>query len=245
MTAAQNSKKANEEDACFDRERYQSAVGSLLYLSTKTRPDISYAVGVVARFSAKPTNIHWSAVKRIFRYLNGTTNLGLLYKHQTDVGLYGYSDADYAGDRNDRKSTSGYVFLISGGAISWKSKKQSCVALSTAEAEYMALASTIQEAIWLRQLLSNLHQNKPNTSEATTIFEDNQSAIWMARNQQCHGQSKHIDVKYHFVREKVSEGVIELRYCDTTNMLADMFTKGLNGPQFKKLKKGIGMINSI
>ena len=124
-------------------------------------------------------------------------------------------------------------------------KKQTCVALSTAEAEYMALASTIKEAMWMRQLLNNLYRNERDISKPTTIYEDNQSAIWIARNQQCHGQSKHIDIKYHFVREKISEGIIDLKYCDTTNMLADMFTKGLSGPQFKKLRNMIGMASCV
>ena len=133
---------------------------------------------------------------------------------------------------------------MSGGAVSWRSKKQSCVALSTAEAEYMALASTFQEAIWMRKLLRSLNlEPAENASHPTVVYEDNQSAICMSKNQQSHGQSKHIDIKYHFVREKVSEGSIELRYCTTENMLADMFTKGLSGPKFKKLRNLIGMLD--
>ena len=182
-------------------------------------------------------------MKRILRYLQGTSNLGLLYSAQFDSTVSGYSDADWAGDVVDRKSTTGYVFFMSGGPVSWRSKKQSCVALSTAEAEYMALASTFQEAIWMRKLLKSLNINLENTSHPTVVFEDNQSAICMSKNQQCHGQSKHIDIKYHFVREKVSEGCIELKYCATENMLADMFTKGLSGPKFKGLRNLIGMTN--
>ena len=121
---------AVEEDDMFDQEIYQSAVDSLLYLSTRTRPDISYAVSSVAPFTSKPTKQHWTAVKRIFRYLTGTISLGLLYSKDKEKECTGYSDADWAGDVNDRKSTSGYVFKLSGAAISWRSKKQSCVALS-------------------------------------------------------------------------------------------------------------------
>ena len=143
--------KAKEEDKLCNQGDYQSAVGSLLYLSTRTRPDIAFAVGYTARYCSKPTNIHWTAVKRIMRYLNGSLDLGLFYMDETTNTLVGYSDADWAGDIDDRKSTSGYLFRLSGSPISWKSKKQSCVALSTAESEYMALASAIQEAVWLRR----------------------------------------------------------------------------------------------
>ena len=148
--------KASEETPVISQELYQSAVGSLLYLSTWTRPDITYAVNNVARFCARPTKEHWMAVKRIFRYLKGTQDYGLQYHKEGSAECVGYSDADWAGDTEDRKSTSGYLFSLNGGLVSWRSKNQSCVALSTAEAEYMALASAAQEALWLRQLTSDL-----------------------------------------------------------------------------------------
>ena len=141
--------KATEDDECVDQQLYQSAVGSLLYLSTATRPDITYAVSNVAKYSTKH---HWIAVKRILRYLKGTLNYGLFYSKDGSTECVGFSDSDWGGDLDDRKSTSGYLFQISGAAVSWRSKKQTCVALSTAEAEYMALASAAQEAMWLRQL---------------------------------------------------------------------------------------------
>lgn len=232
--------KAEEGENSYDQEVYQSAVGSLLYLSTRTRPDIAYAVGNIARFSAKPTNHHWTAVKRLMRYLNGTLNLGLQYGCNKEMGLVGYSDADWAGDLNDRKSTSGYIFQISGAAVSWRSKKQTCVALSTTEAEYMALASALQEAVWMRQLISDIH-GQTKLTKPTQVYEDNQSAICMAKNQQYHGRSKHIDIKFHFVREQVATGSIELKYCRSEDMIADILTKGLCGPQFKKLRLNMGM----
>ena len=187
-----------EESEVVDQRLYQSAVGSLLYLSCWTRPDITFAVSNVARFCSKPMKQHWTAVKRIMRYLRGTQNYDILYTRDCVTDVEGYSDADWAGDVNDRKSTSGYVFTISGGAVSWKSKKQTSVALSTAEAEYIALASTAQEAMWMRQLTADL---KSAPSKATTIYEDNQSAIEMAKNPQFHGRAKHIEIKYHFIRE--------------------------------------------
>ena len=233
-------KKAADDSPRVDQVNYQCAVGHLLYLSTKTRPDIAYAVSDVARFSADPTEEHWAAVKRIMRYLNGTRDMGLLYDGtgSKTTSCVGYSDADWAGDLDDRKSTSGYVFQISNAAVSWRSKKQPCVALSTAEAEYMALASATQEAVWLRQLLSDL-KNKP--TGPTLILEDNQAAICMAKNAQYHGRAKHIDIKYHFIREHVANAAVKLQYCRTEEMIADIFTKGLGAVQFVKLRKMLGV----
>jgi len=145
----------NPDDVC-NQLMYQAVVGSLLYLSTKTRSDIAYAVSRVTHFCAKPTKEHWAAVKRILRYLKGTSNLGLLNREDTPAEITGYSAADWAGDVRDRKSTSGYVFLLGGAAISWRSSKQTCVALSTTEAEYDALSAAAQEAVWLQQLTSDL-----------------------------------------------------------------------------------------
>ena len=150
----------------------------------------------------------------------------------------GYSDADWAGNLDDRKSTSAYIFHMGGAAISWRSKRQACVALSTAEAEYMALASAAQEALWLRQLLSDL-KNKPTSP--TLILEDNQAAICLAKNPQFHGRAKHIDIKYHFVREQVASGNIAVKYCRSEDMLADMLTKGLSYEPFTKLREMTGV----
>ena len=149
--------KKTTDDEEVDQKKYQAAVGSLLYLSTQTRPYIAFAVGNVARFCSESTQVYFSAVKRIMRYLKGTHDLGLLYcKHSTALACIGYSDADWGGSLDDRKSTSGYVFQLSGAAVSWRSRKQACVALSTAEAEYIALSATAQEALWSRQLIGDI-----------------------------------------------------------------------------------------
>ena len=178
-------------------------------------------------------------MKRIFRYLRGTTHLGLLYSKTVETeSLTGYSDADWAGDCNDHRSTTGYLFQIGGTAVIWKSKKQSCVALSTAEAEYMALSSAAQEAVWMRELVSDLG-NPPNNS--TVIFEDNQSAISMAKNPQYHGRTKHINIKYHFIREQVANATICLKYCKTEDMLTDLLTKGVGPEKFERLRVLYGM----
>ena len=234
---------ASEESELVDQSLYQSAVGSLLYLATRTRPDISFAVNNVARYCSKPTKSHWTAVKRIFRYLRGTTHHGLLYsKGSESHDLIGYSDADWGGDDNDYKSTTGYLFQIGGTAITWKSKKQSCVALSTAEAEYMALSSAAQEAIWIRELNADLWNCQ---SQPTLIYEDNQSAISMAKNPQFHGRSKHINIKYHFVREQVSNDKICLEYCPTENMIADILTKGIGPEKFERLRSLCGVCHHV
>ena len=151
-----------------------------------------------------------------------------------------FSDADWAGDTNDRKSTSGYLFTLSGGAVTWKSKKQSCVALSTAEAEYVALSSAAQESVWLRQLTSDL--GSPPKAQMT-LFEDNQSAIAMSKNPQFHGRTKHVEIKHHFIREQVNEGNVKLEYCPSEEQTADMFTKGLSHEQFCRLRSKAGIVS--
>ena len=230
--------KATESEECIDQHNYQSAVGSLLYLAVATRPDISFAVSNIAKFSAQPTKTHWVAVKRILRYLKGSVDYGLNFTHESTSECIGYSDADWGGDLDDRKSTSGYVFLISGGAVSWRSKKQSCIALSTAEAEYVALSCAAQEAMWMRRMTAVL-QNRPE--EPVRLFEDNQAAISMTENPQFHGRSKHISIKYHFVRDQVDKKVVKLSYCPTNDMIADIMTKGLPKEQFLKLRSLTGV----
>ena len=220
-----------------DQKLYQSAVGSLLYLSIATRPDITFAVSVVARYASNPRQCHWSAVKTIFRYLKGTDSFGLLFSNDSSLCV-GYSDADWAGDCSDRRSMSGYIFTMDACAVSWRSKKQSCVALSTAEAEYMALASATQEAVWLSKLNSDLNYI---SDKSMILYEDNQSTICMAKNPRFHGRTKHIEIKYHFVREQVSLGKIELKYCKSENMLADILTKPLAYERFSMLREAIGV----
>ena len=190
-----------------------------------TSPDITHAVSNVAKFCANPAKEHWIAFKRIMRYLVGTMCLGPVYKKNQLKSCVRFSDTDWAGDLDDRKSTSGYMFRLSGAAISWRSKKQAYVALSTAEAEYIALASAAKAAVWVRQLLTDLRSNQ---EEATRIYEDKESAICLAKNPQFHGRAKHIGIKYHFVREQVENGNVELSYC-------------LGREQLRKLRKMSGL----
>ncbi len=229
---------ATDEDVLFDQRMYRSAIGKLLYLSTSTRPDIAFAIGNVAKFSNNPTRRHWMEIKRIFRYLKGTPNLGLLYSRSKSEDLVGYSDSDWGGDVESRRSKSGYLFQFCGAPISWKSKRQASVALSTAEAEYIAVSIATQKAVWLRRLMSEL---KVKQEAPTILYEDNQATISMTSNVH-HGRSKHIDIKYHFVREKVYDGTVELRYCRSGLMLADMLTKGLSGKVFESLRTLAGIV---
>ena len=222
---------ATSNDPCIDQQQYQSVIGSLMYLSVSTRPDISFAVGNLARHSSHPTSTHWKPLKRVLRYLKGTVNYGIKYTKSDQKECMGYSDADWAGDVNDKKSTSGYLFMMNRGAVTWKSKKQSCVALSTAEAEYVALSSAAQECVWLRQLISD-------PGIPTAVFEDNQSAIAMSRNPQFHGKA---DIKCHYIRDQVQNDVIDLVYCPSEDMIADIFTKGLCKAKFEKLRKRAGV----
>jgi hypothetical protein len=159
---------------------YRQLVGSLMHLSVTVRPDITFAVGALARSMAEPTMVHWQAAKGVLRYLSGTASLGITFGGSSGLGLHlqGYCDADYAGDTDTRKSTTGYVFTLNSGAVSWQSKRQPTVAASTTEAEYMAAAAAIKEALWLRKVLNDL-QLGPGT---ISIFADNQSAIKLLRN---------------------------------------------------------------
>ena len=217
---------------------YQSMVGSLLYAACATRPDIAQAVGAVAKFCSKPTEAHLTAVKRILKYLKGSASLALKYQKLEANPLIGYCDADWAGDRDDRHSTSGTIFLMAGGPISWFSKKQAIVALSTSEAEYVALCAATQEAVWLRRLLADL---KVTTSGPTLLMEDNQGAIAISKNPTVHARTKHIDIRYHYVREAVQDGIIDLRYCPTDQMIADLMTKPLPRRLFENLRLAMGM----
>jgi hypothetical protein len=217
--------------------QYQRAVGSLMYAMLGTRPDIAFAVSVVSRFSANPDNTHWTAVKRIMRYLRGTVDYQLFYTASL-TELKGYTDSDWAGDCDTRRSTSGYVFDIGSGAISWSSKRQSTVSLSTCEAEYIGQTQATREAVWLRRLLEELGQEQLTS---TVIYGDNQGAIALAKNPAFHGRSKHIDTQHHYIREKIADKTIELQYTPTDEQVADGLTKALARPSFERFRDAIGL----
>lgn len=219
-----------------DVNLFQQAIGSLIYLSKATRPDIAYAVSTVAQSMKNPTEEDWVKVKRIFRYLQGTTNLKLKYKKGRG-GMIGYADASFAEDKFDRKSISGYAFLANGGAVSWRSRKQPIVAISSTEAELIALCSAVQEAIWFKKMSTEigLLQNP------ITVREDNQSTLKLARENVFSERSKHIDTRYHFITERIANGDVKNEYVPTNENTADIFTKPLGRVLFEKHRKGLGL----
>ena len=231
-------KRADNEEP-FDKQLYQQAIGCLTYASITTRPDISAAVGMLSTYMSDPSQCHWSGVKRILRYLKGTLGYGLKYTSDHGNLLVGFADADWAGDLDTRCSTSGYLFQIGGASVSWSSKRQRTVARSSTEAEYVALSMASQEAIWLRCLLSDL-SSQP-LSDPTIIHEDNNGAIELSKNAKNHNRTKHIDIAYHFTRERVQAGELEIVYCRTGDMTADVMTKGLGRVQFQKLRNSMGV----
>ena len=213
------------------------AVGLLMYAMVGTRADLAFPVSVVSQFMSRPEPMHWAAVKRIMRYLKGTLDVKLCLGGK-DIILRGYCDADWAGDPEDRKSTTGYVFFVGEGAISWTSKRQPTIALSTTEAEYMATSHGTKEAMWLRQLLADVGCVQEG---ATPLMCDNQGCIALAKNPKHHSRTKHIDVQHHFIREKVEEEVIELMYCATEHMVADVLTKSLGRERHEMLIQAMGL----
>jgi hypothetical protein len=208
----------------IDASRYRTLVGKLMYLMLSTRPDICHACGILSRHLQHPGEEHWKLCKGVLRYLKGTYDYGITMAKEQELKLIGYSDSDFAGEKTDRKSTGGYVFMLD-GIISWSSKKQTCVALSSMEAEYIALSEAVKETIWLRRFLEELGFKQ---EEATTLFEDNQGTIAFAKDPIDQKRTKHIEVRYHFVREKVETKEVKLEYRNTKLMLADIMTKGLS-----------------
>jgi hypothetical protein len=217
---------------------YHEAVGSLMYASLGTRPDITFAVQTVSRFTANPGMAHWEAVKRIFRYLKGSRELWLSYGGEGKV-LEGYADAD-GSMMEDRRAISGYAFIINGGAVSWSAKKQEIVSLSTTESEYIAATYAAKEALWLRSLISQLFGK---TLPATTLFSDNQSAIALTKEHQYHARTKHINVRFHFIRWIVEEGKLRIIYCPTEDMVADVLTKALPSAKVKHFARELGLVS--
>ncbi|KAK2401717.1 putative mitochondrial protein [Trifolium repens] len=219
-----------------DQKLYRGMIGSLLYL-TASRPDILYSVCLCARFQSDPREPHLTAVKRIFRYLKGTTNLGLLYKKSLDSKLVGFCDADYAGDKIERKSTSGNCQFIGENLISWASKRQTTIALSTTEAEYISAAKCCTQLLWMKYQLEDY-----NIAESSIpLYCDNTAAIHLSKNPILHSRAKHIEIKHHFIRDHVQKGTIDIQFIDTEHQWADIFTKPLAIERFDFIKKNLNM----
>lgn len=216
---------------------YAEAIGSLLYCAVATRPDLSYALSVLSKYNANPRKEHWTAVKRVFRYLRGSTGQGLLYKQVDHPRVICYTDADWAGDHEKRRSTSGLATFLNTAAISFKAQQQSVVAISTTEAELMASTLAVVDLIWIDRFLTEL---KISLKEKPLLLIDNQSALKLIKNPEFHPRTKHIDIRYYFAREKYEEKLFELEYVSSEKQKADMFTKPLTVEKFRQLCSTIG-----
>jgi hypothetical protein len=220
----------HEGDPFTDVKTYRSLVGCLQYL-TFTRPDIAYSVNTVCQFMQAPTDLHFLAVKRILRYIKGTLEYGVTFR-PAPMELRAYTDSDWAGDPNDRRSTTGFVIFLGNCPISWSSRKQTSVSRSSTEAEYRAMADTASEVLWLRHLLTDL---QVTLASAPTLHCDNVSALALASNPIHNSKVKHVEVDIHFTREKVARGELALQFVPSLQQLADILTKGLDSPQVKYL----------
>jgi hypothetical protein len=228
----------DEQKQAMSNIPYRQLVGSLLYAAISTRPDIAYAVNIVSRYVSNPGTAHWTACKRILRYLSGTPSFGLIFNgaissSNTDYIITGYCDADYANDKDDRKSLSGYSVYINGCLISWNTKKQSTQSLSTTEAEYVAITHVTTEIQWVEQLVKELFFN---VTKPIHIHCDNQSAIAITKDDAMHQKTKHIHIKYHLIRDLVRANYIKLNWVSTEYQLADIYTKPLGNIQFVKMR---------
>ena len=222
-----------------DPDRYRQAVGSLTYLMSRTRPDIACAVRSVSEHLVSPTTQAWAAVKRIFRYLKGTQEYGITYYASgTQMTIQGLSDADWGSCLNTRRSITGSLVYIGRNLVMWRSKKQKTTALSSTEAEYMALSDTLKEVLWLKQLMSELGYHQ---KEAITMYEDNVGCIKMASNPITMNRSKHIDIKHHFIRNHVENGTIIVKHKPGIDMAADILTKGVSKDSFQKHRKELNV----
>lgn len=233
-------KQKEEKEMLQNNHQYASLIGSLLYVAVNTRPDIAVSVSILCRSVSAPSQADWTEAKRILRYLKSTLDHKLTLKaeeHRLEV----YVDADWASDAASRKSNSGYVFLFGGGPIFWGSRKQTCIALSSTEAEFVALAECCQELTWIVRLLQDFSVDVP---APVLIHEDNQSCIKQLESTKINNRSKHVDTKYHFVRKLHEEGLIDVRYCPTDQMVADMLTKPLTPQKLTRFREAIGVQQS-
>lgn len=224
-----------------DATKYRSLIGSLLYL-TSTRPDIMFCASMLSRYMEEPSQIHYGAAKRVLRYVQGTVDYGIFYSIAEKSSLIGYTNSDWAGCQDDMKSTSAYVFSLVSGICSWASKKQIVVAQSSAEAEYVAAAKATSQVVWLRRILEDIGEKQ---DKATTLYCDNKSAISIGKNSVSHDRTKHIAIKYHFVKEAIEKGEVQLVYCRTEEQLADLLTKALPKEKFCYLRELIGVVKKM
>ena len=241
LPEVEDASEASELEEWRKKVPYREAIGSLMYLMMCTRPDIATAVVKLSKFAAAPTKAHWRGVQRVLQYLKHTMKFGLVYiRNKSDVQASVYVDASYGDSDTLRRSTTGIASYVHGNLVGWASQTQKCVSKSTAEAEYVALSEAVAGAIWLRRLMLELTGVLP---DKILVFEDNMGALFLAKNQADHRRSKHIDVRYHFTRFYVQEGVVDIQKLDTRDMIADVFTKALPRVRFEELRAKLGVMD--
>jgi hypothetical protein len=225
----------------MDPMGYRSIIGSLKYI-VNTRPDLAFSVGVVSRYMEAPGKEHWATVKHILRYLKGTMGYGCKYERGAELKpfLIGYSDSNFAGDIEDRKSTTGVGYYLGSSLVTRASQKQRIVALSSCEAEYVAAAAAACQGIWLSQLIADMLGTRETNVK---LHMDNKSAIALSRNLVHHDRSKHIDTKYHFLHQCIEEGKVEVEHVGTGDQVADIFTKSLGRVKFVEFRSALGVVS--
>ena len=222
-----------------DADRYRRLLGKLIYL-TVTRPDIVYTVSVLSQFMQEPRQVHWEGALRVLAYIKHAPGRGLIYRRHGHLRVEAYSDAGYAGDKGDRKSTTGFCTYVGGNLVTWRSRKQKVVSCSSAEAEYRAMAETAREMVWVHSLLTNLGVTTPVPMPMQC---DNQAAIFIASNPTFHERTKHIEIDCHYIRDKVLSGMISTPHVSSSSQLADIFTKSLAGVSYDSLCSKLGMFD--
>lgn len=233
-----STEQVTDDNSLVGKVPFQEAVGSLLYLAQATRPDIAFAVNDISRFNNRHTTIHWTAVKRILRYLKGTISMKLRFTRSGPMNIHCYTDSDWASDIDSRRSCAGHVVIMSNGAISWSSKKQRTVALSSTEAEYMALSTAACDVLWVKQLAQEL--DSPS-NDPTIILCDNESTINLGKNDAFRPRTKHIDIRFHHLRKKISTGFIDIKHVSTHKNAADFLTKAVTQLKHKFCATRVGL----
>jgi hypothetical protein len=224
----------------IDPHLYRQLIGSLMYLVT-TRLDICYALNLFIQFISQPRQTHWIATKHVLRYLRGIVGYGLRYASSVDLTLNGYADADWEGSVVDRKSTFGCFFSLGFSMISWCSRKKNFVALTIAKAEYIALSVAIYEGMWLHKILTDLFDHE---MDPTTIHCDNQSCVKLSENHVFHDRSKHIEIKYHYIRDMVQRKTVHVQYLPTHEKIENIFTKPLAKTKFEYFHERLGLVEN-
>ena len=244
MLSVYDCPQTDDEKAEMQNVPYRELVGALTWLAVVSRPDIAFATTYLARFNANPGPTHWKAAKHVLRYLKGAIG------YQLTLGLHSgnsnelivYTDSDWGRDIDNRRSVSGYVFMLGESAISWSAKKQPTVAASSTEAEYMSVSHTARQGLWIRRLLIELGLLYLE-SDPTTVFLDNRGAMDLSKESRHHNRTKHIDIQHHFIRERVEDGTFTIIHCPTHLMLADGLTKPLPFPAFSRCRDGLGLVS--